>query len=116
MNGEVTVLFLQKVLMAYPDRPLLLLWDRAPWHQGPLLRVFLAAHPRLEILVLPTAAPDLNPQEHVWKAVREKVSHNHRETRLDVLADRFQQHLETHRFPCSLLAQHNYHNICMMFK
>ncbi len=34
MNSEVSALFLQKLLDAYPNLPLLLLWDRAPWHKG----------------------------------------------------------------------------------
>ena len=116
MNAGVTALFLHKVLDTYPDRPILLLWDRAPWHRGPALQALLEAHPRLEVLSFPTAAPDLNPQEHVWKATRNAVSHNHTETKLEPLADRFQAHLETHTFPCSLLELHDYHNLCMMFK
>jgi len=47
---------------------------------------------RLEIMYSPVAAPDLNPQEHVWKAVRRAVSHNHVTPRLPELADRFEQH------------------------
>lgn len=116
MNAEVSALFLQKLLLAYPDKPLLLFWDRAPWHRGPHIRHLLADHPRLQIIFFPTAAPDLNPQEHVWKETRCKVSHNHTETKLTTLADRFQTHLETNTFPCSLLDQHDYHTICMMFK
>jgi transposase len=116
MNAEVTALFLQKLLDAYPDRPILLLWDRAPWHRGPCIQALLAAHPRLELLYFPTAAPDLNPQEHVWKQARDDISHNHTETQLPPLAQRFQHYLESHAFPCSLLEHHNYHNLCMMFK
>ena len=40
---------------------------------GPTLTRFeavLAANPRLEIVQFPVAAPELNPQEHVWKATR----------------------------------------------
>ena len=116
MNAEVTALFLLKTLAAYPDKPILLLWDRAPWHRGKPIRQVLADHPRLQILFFPTAAPDLNPQEHVWKEVRSEVSHNHLETSLTVLADRFQTYLETHTFACSLLELHGYHTICMMSK
>jgi hypothetical protein len=65
MKGEVSVLFLQKRFVAYPDQPILLQWDRATWHQGPAVKDLLAANPRLEIFFFPPGSPDLNPQEHV---------------------------------------------------
>jgi transposase len=115
MNAAVSVLFLQKLLAAYPDQPILLLWDRAKWHQGPVLKAFLNAHPMLDILCFPPASPDLNPQEHVWKATREAVSHNHFESKLERLADKFEGHLSNTCFPCSLLVQHGFLDLCAMF-
>lgn len=115
MTAEVSALFLQQILTAYPDTPIVLLWDRAPWHQGEAVRSVLAASPRLEIVWLPPAAPELNPQEHVWKAVREAVSHNHSYTQLSDLADAFETHLREKRFPCSLMDKHDYHNLCTRF-
>lgn len=114
MNAEASVLFLLRLLETYPQHPILLLWDRAPWHRGNPIRQLLDAHPRLEILYLPTAAPDLNPQEHVWKATRAAVSHNHRHRSLEQLADNFEQHLLSSNFPCSLLHKHNYPQLCAM--
>jgi len=116
MNGATTVLFLLILLAAYPVQPILLLWDRATWHRSKLVKTFLLDNPRLEILWLPPAAPDLNPQEHVWKASREAVSHNHAMPKLDQLANAFEAHLNTTTFPCSLLDLHNYSYLCMMFK
>jgi len=116
MNGATTVLFLLMLLATYPKQPILLLWDRAPWHRSKLVKTFLHDNPQLEILWLPPAAPDLNPQEHVWKATREAVSHNHAMPKLDQLADAFEAHLNTTTFPCSLLELHNYSCLCMMFK
>lgn len=115
MNGATTVLFLLMLLAAYPTQPILLLWDRATWHRSKLVKSFLLDNPRLEILWLPPAAPDLNPQEHVWKATREAVSHNHAIAKLDQLADSFEAHLNSTTFPCSLLDLHNYPHLCMMF-
>jgi transposase len=116
MNGATTVLFLLMLLATYPTQPILLLWDRAPWHRSKLVKTFLQAHPRLEILWLPPASPELNPQEHVWKATRAAVSHNHAISKLDLLADAFEAHLRTTAFPCSLLDLHNYSYLCMLFK
>jgi hypothetical protein len=76
----------------------------------------LAIHPRLEILPLPVAAPDLNPQEHVWKATRQAVSHNHGQRDLIKLADRFEQHLKEHTFASALLDTYDYPRICARFK
>jgi putative transposase len=116
MNAETSALFLHKLLLAYPDDPILILWDRAPWHRGPEIEAILAAHPRLEIMYLPAGAPDLNPQEHVWKATREAVSHNHFCKQLDLLANEFESYLTSNTFACSLLEKHGYTQLCMMFK
>jgi transposase len=116
MNAETSVLFLDKLLLAYPDDPILLLWDRAAWHRGPEIEAFLVSHPRLEIMYFPAGAPDLNPQEHVWKATREAVSHNHFCKQLDLLADEFESYLTSNTFACSLLEKHGYTQLCMMFK
>ena len=115
MNAAETASYLRQVLAAHPDRPILLLWDRAPWHRGAAIREVLEANPRLEVMPLPVAAPELNPQEHVWKATREEVSHNHDEHGLDALADAFEEHLKKTLFPCSLLDRHGYHSIRAMF-
>ena len=112
MNAEVTALFLNRVLLAYPEVPILMLWDRAPWHKGEAIRSVLAAHPRLELLCFPAGSPELNPQEHVWKATRIAVSHNHCRTNLSELAEEFATHLKCTKFPCSLLDKHAHSELC----
>jgi transposase len=116
MNAETTAEHLQHVLATHPGVPILLLWDRAPWHRGQAIRDLLDAHPRLEIIWLPTASPELNPQEHVWKAARRAVSHNHKLSRLPDLADKFQEHLTSNTFKSSFLDRFDFHAICAMFK
>ena len=115
MNAEATAAHLRQVLEAVPDHPILLLWDRAPWHRGAAIRQLLAEHPRLELMRFPVAAPELNPQEQVWKATRQEVSHNHDRSKLDRLADSFEQHLKTTRFPCSLLDRYGFTAVRAMF-
>lgn len=116
MNSQTSALFLLQLLAAYPQQPLLLLWDRATWHRGLGVQTVLDANPRLELLFFPPGSPDLNPQEHVWKATREAVSHNHTIPKLDTLAEQFEAHLTQASFPSTLLRQHNYHAISMSFK
>jgi transposase len=115
MNAEATAEHLKLLLTTYPDVPLLLLWDRAPWHRGEEIRAVVEANPRLELLAFPTAAPDLNPQEHVWKATRRAVSHNHTERRLPGLAERFKTHLMSTSFHSSFLDRYGWYLVCPGF-
>jgi len=116
MNAETSALFLQKILTTFPEAPLVLLWDKAPWHRGAEITQCLADNPRLQLIPFPTAAPDLNPQEYVWKATRDAVSHNHATKKLDTLAQDFETHLTSTTFPCSFLHKFDYPSICMLFK
>jgi len=115
MNAEATALHLKQILEAIPDVPIVLLWDRAPWHSGQAIRDFLQANPRLRLIRFPVAAPDLNPQEHVWKATRQAVSHNHTVKRLPDLADRFEKHLAENTFESSFLDHYGVKTIYMVF-
>ena len=116
MTSQVSALFLNRLLLMYPHQPILLLWDRATWHKGEAVRAILEANPRLQIVWFPAGSPELNPQEHVWKATRESVSHNHTCAKLPELADAFEAHLTETLFPCSLLEHHGYDLLCTMFK
>jgi transposase len=115
MNAEVSAQHLEMLLEANPDVPIILFWDRAPWHRGKTIDKVLEKNPRLEIIFFPTASPDLNPQEHVWKAVRKAVSHNHLEARLSELVDRFLDKLNTSIFKSSFLDKYGYTTVCPMF-
>ena len=115
MNAEVSAQHLEMILEANPDVPVILFWDRAPWHRGKAIDQVLAKNPRLEIIFFPTASPDLNPQEHVWKSVRKQVSHNHLEAKLPPLADRFLNKLNSCTFKSSFLDKYGYSAICPMF-
>ena len=115
MNGATTAQYLAQILDALPEVPILLLWDRAPWHFGQPIREVLEANPRLEVMHFPVAAPDLNPQEHVWKAARRAVSHNHTIPRLAELADRFESHLNSTVFESSFLDHYGFYPFSLMF-
>jgi len=116
MNAEVSAQFLEMILAAYPEGPIIFLWDRAPWHRGKAIDKLLEDNPRLEIIRFPPGSPDLNPQEHVWKAVRKEVSHNHLHPRLPELADRFLDKLKSSAFNSCFLDRYGFTAICPMFK
>ena len=115
MNAEVSAQYLQMILDAVPVLPILLLWDRAPWHRGKPIEKLKAENPRLQLIYFPAASPDLNPQEHVWKATRKVVSHNHIEPCFAELARRFEKHLSSTAFNSTFLDRYGYTVIRRMF-
>jgi transposase len=116
MSGEVSAQFLLTLLESTPeDLPMVVFWDRAPWHHGEEITKVLRDNPRLETIFFPTASPDLNPQEHVWKAARKAVSHNHTIASLPALADKFEKFLQSTSFPSSFLDRFGYTAIYPMF-
>lgn len=60
--------FLQHILRQVPGK-VLVVWDGAPIHRCHEVKRFLAegAAERLKLLALPGYAPDLNPDEGVWR-------------------------------------------------
>lgn len=114
MNSEATAVHLRQILALYPDKQILLFWDRATWHGGEAVKQLLADNPRLEVMKYPPGAPDLNPQEHVWKTARTHASHNHERTKLPEVAKRFETYLKTNKFNYSFLEKFGLDAICAM--
>lgn len=101
-----TVHFLRHALTCLPQRPILLLLDRAPWHHGVALHDLLDREPRLELMFFPPACPDLNPQEHVWERARDAVGHNHDFTDFGRLCGAFRRYLDRTLFDIDFLAKY----------
>jgi transposase len=71
-KGEDAVRFL-KHLMRQIEGKLLVIWDGSPIHRSRSVKDFLAssgAAARLQLEQLPGYAPDLNPDEGVWKHLK----------------------------------------------
>jgi transposase len=103
---EVTADFFRILLLLFPDPPILLLLDRAPWHHGPAINAVLDENPRLELVFYPTACPDLNPQEHVWGEAREAIGHNHNYTRFAQLISDFETYLNETPFETNFMEKY----------
>lgn len=90
-NGETTVKILKKILSLYPDKKIVIVWDNAAWHKNKNIKNFLLTLPenRLFLISFPPYAPDLNPQEHVWKAGRSAITHNQFIKSIDKASDEF---------------------------
>ena len=111
-NSATSAQHLELILETYPTVNILLFWDRAPWHGGEAVKTLLAANHRLEIVKFPVGAPDLNPQEQVWKQARRTVSHNHLLPKLEPLADEFENYLKTTTFQTNFLERYGYTLVC----
>jgi transposase len=103
MTSEITAKFLKQVLKIYKGKKILLLWDNASWHFGQAMRDFLATINNLRIINYPTYSPDLNPQEHVWKAVRANITHNKYIADIDKIARDILMYLNNTNFKYELL-------------
>lgn len=62
----------------------IVVWDNSNVHRGPLIRSFLERTPRLRIEYFPAYAPELNPDEGVWRQTKTELA-NGRPDDLDVL-------------------------------
>ena len=70
-KAEDVVRFLKHLLHQIPGK-LLVIWDGSPIHRGRAVKDYLTggASKRLKLEQLPGYAPDLNPDEGVWKHLK----------------------------------------------
>lgn len=67
--------------------------DNAKIHHAQKVQQWLAAHPRFELLYLPTYCPRANPIERVFGDVHDKCTRNHTRKRMWDLVQDVKQHL-----------------------
>jgi transposase len=70
-DGEAVVGFLRH-LLRHIEGKLLIIWDGAPIHRSKAVKAFLATGgaKRIHLEQLPGYAPDLNPDEGVWRYLK----------------------------------------------
>jgi transposase len=70
-DGTAIVRFLKHLLRHIAGK-LLIIWDRLPAHHGQVVKDFLAqgGTRRIHLEQLPPYAPDLNPDEGVWRYLK----------------------------------------------
>jgi transposase len=69
--------FLERLLAAYPGRPILLVLDNAGIHKARPVETWMALHPNVELLFLPTYSGHRhNPVEKVWWRLKQQVAAN----------------------------------------
>ena len=102
-NMYVTAEILEKVRTLYPKQKIVLFWDNAGWHKGSVAQDWIKKDGNVEVIHFPRYAPEENPQEHVWKSGREKVTHNEYIENIDVATDTLVEYFKRTRFGYSLL-------------
>ena len=75
-NGGHTIDVLRRLRAEVPERPLIVLWDGAPYHRAHAVRE-AAADLGIALAPLPGYSPDLMPVEALWHWLREDVTSHH---------------------------------------
>lgn len=103
-NMYLTTEILTKIRNIYPKKKLLILWDGAGWHRGSKVQEFIKQDKNIQTIYFPRYAPEQNPQEHVWKSGRNKVTHNRFIQDIDQATDELIRYFRSHKFNYSLLS------------
>lgn len=103
-NSQTTCSILKELIKLYPDKKITIIWDSASWHRSKTVRAFLEANPdKFHLIAFPTYSPELNPQEHVWKAGRSAITHNRFIEDIDSASDEFVDYLNNKKFEYKFL-------------
>jgi len=99
---------LQTLDRTYPARTffhLQVVVDNAKIHQAAAVAKWLAAHPRFELLYLPTYCPQANPIERAFGDVHDKCTRNHTRKRIWPLVQDVKRHLQVNGPWCYALSK-----------
>jgi transposase len=75
MNGKKFIEFLRRLLKQQKHKIILII-DNAPYHKSALVKAWVAKHvDKIELVFLPTYTPELNPDEYMNNALKQKLNH-----------------------------------------
>jgi len=97
-NSQWTIKFLKTLAKFYRNRKIFLIWDGAGWHKSKAIRRFLKSTKQFELFNFPPYSPELNPEEQVWKALRQNITHNRLVKNFSVLTNECLIFLNNFRF------------------
>ena len=93
LNSAAYIPFLTRVL-AQTTQPSILIQDGAKYHTSAETKAFFAQQTaRLQIVQLPTYAPDYNPIEKLWKKIKQQDTHLHYFPTFEALTEKVEQAL-----------------------
>ena len=71
VNAKVHIEFLEQIIKHHPHRKIIVIEDNAPAHIAKKVSQFVEEHKkRFAIYHIPSYAPELNPDEHVWQYLK----------------------------------------------
>lgn len=75
MNGKKFIEFLRRLIKQQRQK-IMLIVDNAPYHKSALVKAWVAKHAdKIELVYLPTYTPELNPDEYLNNALKQKLNH-----------------------------------------
>jgi len=95
LNSAASIAFLTRVL-EHTTQPIFLIQDGAKSHTSAETKAFFAQQTaRLQVVQLPTYAPDYNPIEKLWKKMKQQETHLHYFPTFEALTEKVEQALLT---------------------
>ncbi len=74
VNGDVVQYFIEKLLQNHPNKTIYLLLDNSKMHTcNKVQQTFRKYKHRIYPIYFPKYAPDLNPQENIWRYVKGRL-------------------------------------------
>ncbi|MGH9316985.1 MAG: IS630 family transposase [Thermoanaerobaculia bacterium] len=73
-----------RYLLRHLRGPVVLVWDNGSIHKGDAIRALCHAFPRLHLYRFPGYAPELNPDEGVWKLAKQGLANGRPDTQREL--------------------------------
>lgn len=70
INSKVMIEFFKQIMQSHKRRKIALVMDQAPCHVSKMVRDYEKSEKKLKIFYVPPYSPDLNPDEKVWRHLK----------------------------------------------